>query len=274
MRTINRANAFAALMMTLLSVGALAQEHHEAGVHHRFQDIEHWVQVFESPDRDKWQKPDEVVKALALKPGETIVDLGAGTGYFTRRFAAAVAPTGRAIGLDVEPGMVEHMRDDARTRGLANYDAKLVKPDDPELAPASVDVVFLCDAYHHIENRSDYFRKVRAALKPGGRVVDVDFKKEPLPVGPPPAHKVAREVVIEDMRRAGFKLAREHDFLPYQYFLEFEPAPPSSAARNATSVLASLPAPGRAATASVILSGVRGAKESRGRRFCGRDLPG
>ncbi len=225
-RTIKRAGAtiLAIAIALLVSVPALAQEHHEAGAHHRFQDTEHWVQVFESPDRDKWQKPDEVVKALGLKPGESIVDLGAGTGYFTRRFAVAVRPGGRAIGLDVEPGMVEHMREDARKRGLKSYDAKVVKPDDPGLAPASVDVVFLCDAYHHIENRADYFRKVRAALKPGGRVVDVDFKKELLPVGPPPAHKVARDAVIEEMRRAGFRLVREHNFLPYQYFLEFEPA--------------------------------------------------
>jgi arsenite methyltransferase len=227
MKTINRASValIAALVAAFLNITAQAQEHHEAGVHHRFQDTEHWVQVFESPDRDQWQKPDEVVKALGLKPGQIIVDLGAGTGYFTRRFAAAVAPTGRAIGLDVEPGMVEHMREDARKRSLSNYDAKAVKPDDPGLAPSSVDVVFLCDAYHHIDNRPDYFRRVSAALKPGGRVVDVDFKKEPLPVGPPPAHKVAREQVIEELGRAGFKLVREHDFLPYQYFLEFEPAP-------------------------------------------------
>jgi ubiquinone/menaquinone biosynthesis C-methylase UbiE len=228
MKTIKRASVavFAAVVLMLIGI-ARAEEHPQGPEHHRFQDTEHWVQVFESPERDRWQQPDEVVKALGLKPGETIVDLGAGTGYFTRRFAAAVAPNGRAIGLDVEPGMVDHMREDARERGLADYDARVVKPDDPGLAPSSVDVVFLCDAYHHIDDRPDYFRKVRAALKPGGRVVDVDFKKQPLPVGPTPAHKVAREQVIKEMQRAGYRLAREHDFLPYQYFLEFEPAPHS-----------------------------------------------
>jgi ubiquinone/menaquinone biosynthesis C-methylase UbiE len=195
----------------------------EPSAHHSFSNIEHWAKVFESPERDAWQKPDKVVKALDLKPGETVVDIGAGTGYFTRRFAAAVAPTGRAIGLDVEPAMVEYMRKDARTHKLSNYEPRLVKPDDAELAPASVDVIFLCDAYHHIDNRVGYFHRLIPALKPGGRVVIVDFFKRPLPVGPPPPHKISLTQVKEEMGKAGYKLTRTYGFLPYQYFVQFEP---------------------------------------------------
>ncbi len=215
--------AVALLSAIAVSFPALADEH-AATSHHHFHDIQHWVQVFESEDRAKWQKPDEVVKALALKPGQNVADIGAGTGYFTRRFAAAVAPSGTAIGLDVEPGMVDYMNSDAKKLKLANYSARVVKPDNPGLAPASMDVVFFCDALHHIDDRIVYLKRIKAALKPGGRVADVDFKEGNLPVGPPPQHRLARAKVIDEFAQAGYRLAREHDFLPYQYFLEFEPA--------------------------------------------------
>jgi ubiquinone/menaquinone biosynthesis C-methylase UbiE len=85
----------------------------------------------------------------------------------------------------------------------------------------SVDVVFLCNTYHHIENRVDYFRNVSKALKPGGRVVIVDFYKKTLPVGPSPHHKLSQKNVKKEFKQAGYHLIRSHDFLPYQYFLEF-----------------------------------------------------
>lgn len=222
-RTQTLLRATVLLCAIVAALPALADEH-TATSHHHFHDIEHWANVFESEDRAKWQKPDEVVKALDLKPGRNVADIGAGTGYFTRRFAAAVAPDGKAVGLDVEPGMVEYMNADAKKRGLGNYSARVVKPDDPGLAPASMDVVFFCDALHHIDDRVAYLRRLRTALKPGGRVADVDFKEGNLPVGPPPQHKLARAKVIDEFTHAGYRLAREQDFLPYQYFLEFEPA--------------------------------------------------
>ncbi|MFZ0888406.1 MAG: methyltransferase domain-containing protein [Candidatus Binataceae bacterium] len=214
--------AASALVLALsISQAAKAQEHVESA-HHGFHDISHWARVFESPERAKWQKPGEVVRVLDLKPGQTVVDIGAGTGYFTRRFAAAVAPSGEAIGLDVEPAMVAYMKADATKLGAKNYEARLVKPDDPGLAPRSVDVVFFCDTLHHLENRVAYLRRLAGALKPGGRVVAVDLKKKTLPVGPPPADKISREEMIGEFRAAGYRLVREHHFLPYQYFLEFE----------------------------------------------------
>jgi arsenite methyltransferase len=216
------ATAFAGALLILAGAfSALAQE----AVHHRFEDAAHWATIFESPERTAWQEPDKVVEAMKLEPGQTVVDIGAGTGYFTRRFAKAVGPTGRAIGLDIEPGMVDYMKADAKKLRLANYDARVVKPDNPALAPHSVDVIFFCDALHHIDDRAAYLRRLILALKPGGRVIDVDFKKEPLPVGPPPPHKLAREEVIKEFRDGGYRLLREYDFLKYQYFLEFRPNP-------------------------------------------------
>ena len=199
---------------------SFAQVHTDT-VHHRFQDGEHWAKIFESRERVEWQQPDKVVEAMKLEPGQTVIDIGAGTGFFTRRFARAIAPSGQAIGLDVEPDMVSYMKADATKLGLKDYDARVVKPDDPALAPHSADVIFFCDALHHIDDRAAYLHKLIPALKPGGRVIDVDFKKEPLPVGPPPEHKLARAVVIATFQDAGFRLLREHDFLKYQYFLEF-----------------------------------------------------
>ena len=208
----------------LLAKVANAQQHNVPSAHHAFSDVAQQVKWLEDPERDKWQKPDEVVAALGLKPGETIVDIGAGSGYFTRRFAKAVAPDGKAIGLDIEPGLVDYMNSQAKKLGLANYEARVVKPDDPGLAPHSSDVIFMCDAYHHIENHVEYLKRLTPALKQGGVIVLVDFKKEKLPVGPPPEHKVARQQAIDEFSRAGYRLDKEEKFLPYQYMLWFVPA--------------------------------------------------
>jgi ubiquinone/menaquinone biosynthesis C-methylase UbiE len=181
--------------------------------------------MFEGSERDAWQKPDEVVKQLQLRAGDVVADIGAGTGYFTRRFAVAVGPRGKAIGLDIEPTMVTHINEEARKQRLTNLSARQVPPHDPQLAPRSVDVVFICDTYHHMQERVAYARLLAQALKPSGRVVIVDFQKRPLPLGPPMEWKLAPEAVTEEFRQAGFQLARSVEFLPYQYFLEFTLSP-------------------------------------------------
>ena len=171
--------------------------------------------------RDSWQKPDEVMKSLNLKPGDVIADIGAGTGYFTRRFAKAVSPGGQALGLEIVSSNVESMKRDADRLRLDTYKARLVEPDDPGFEPGSVDIVFLCDAYHHLRNRVEYFKKVSRGLKKDGRVVIVDFYNKRMAVGPPPSHTVAKAVVLEEMKAAGYKLLNDKDFLSYQYYLEF-----------------------------------------------------
>ena len=188
----------------------------------RFNEIQKWIDIFEDPARTEWQKPDEVVKKLELKPGDTVADIGAGTGYFTRLFASAVGHEGKAIGLDIESSMVEYMKEDARKQGLKNYEARVVKPDDVELPPKSVDVIFICNTYHHIEDRVNYLKRLSRALKPNGRIVIVDFYKKPMPVGPQSvAHKISEEDVKKEFKKAGYRLTKSLDFLPYQYYLEF-----------------------------------------------------
>jgi len=198
------------------------EKHHKSHSQQRFNEIQKWVDIFEDPARAEWQKPEEVVKKLELKPGGTVADIGAGTGYFTRLFAAAVGPGGKAIGLDIEPSMVDYMKEDAKKQGLTNYEAKIVKPDDAGLPSKSVDVIFICNTYHHIEDRVNYLKKLTGALKPNGRIVIVDFYKKPMPVGPQSvAHKISEEDVKKEFKKAGYRLKKSLDFLPYQYYLEF-----------------------------------------------------
>lgn len=208
-----------ALGMFWASSGSGQQMHRNPEAQHRFGDVKLWAPRLEDPERDKWQKPDEVMKNLKLKPGDVIADIGAGTGYFTRRFAAAVGPGGKALGLDLESSMVDHMKEDARRLNLKNYEARAVKADDPMIAPRSVDVIFLCNTYHHMENRVSYFKRLRTGLKPNGRVVIVDFYDKQIPVGP--MHRVSKETIVKELKQAGYNLKRSLHFLPYQYFLEF-----------------------------------------------------
>jgi arsenite methyltransferase len=185
--------------------------------HHPPVNAGEYARVLEDPGRDAWQKPHEVVMALGLKPDQAIADIGAGSGYFTRRFAHHAA---KVYAVDIDAQLLDIIRKDA----FPNVVTVLAAPDDPKLAPHSVDVIFFCDVLHHIQNRGQYLPKLVAALKPGGRVVDVDFYKKELPLGPPPAMKLSEDEVIAEFRAAGFRLAERREFLPYQYFLVFEPA--------------------------------------------------
>ena len=220
-RLIRACFIFSLLIVTLAGC-TNHQSKHSAVSQQRFDDIDFWVKLFEDPERDKWQKPAEVIKNLGLKSGDTIADIGAGTGYFTRRFAVAVGPEGRAIGLDISQSMVRYMKEDAQKLNLSNYEARVVKTDDPELPAGSIDVVFLSNTYHHLEDRVVYFKKVAKSFTENGRIVIVDFYDKLLSVGPQePGHKLSKKVVLAELEQAGYRLLKSLDFLPYQYYLEF-----------------------------------------------------
>jgi ubiquinone/menaquinone biosynthesis C-methylase UbiE len=198
------------------------QHHHEpAAVHHSFEEVTHWTKVFDDPSRGEWQKPAEVIKALQLAPGMRVVDLGAGTGYFSRYLSAAVGDKGAVFSVDTEPNLVVHLRERAEQEHTANVVPVLASFDNPRIPAGVANVVLIVDTFHHIDDRTSYFRHLQHALAPHGRVAIVDFKKEKLPVGPPVEHKIARGEVIDEMKRAGYELAGEPSFLPYQYFLIF-----------------------------------------------------
>ena len=188
---------------------------------HSFEGAQHWAQIFDDPKRDAWQKPHEVIQALALRPDSVIADIGAGTGYFSARLAHMV-PQGRVLAVDAEPDMVKYLAARAKREGLKNMIAVAAKPDDPKL-PQKADVALFVDVYHHIENRERYFRKLSESLKPDGRVAIIDFRMDS-PDGPPKDARIAPERVKAELKSAGYELAQEHAFLPNQYFLVFRRA--------------------------------------------------
>ena len=208
--------AFVLLVLALAASGAGAQTPHTH--RHDFSGAEQWSKYFDDPERDRWQKPHEVIRALGLPPDAVVADVGAGTGYFAVRLAH-MTPRGRVFAVDIEPDMVKYLAERARRENLRNLEAVLGRPDDPRL-PAKVDRVLVVDTYHHIEARSTYFGRLRGDLKPGAEVAIIDFAPES-PVGPPPASRVPRQRVVDEMQRAGYALSAEHTFLPNQYFLVF-----------------------------------------------------
>ncbi len=198
---------------------------HEGG-EHKFDEIEKWVERFEKPERDEWQKPEAVIKSMDLRKDFRIADIGSATGYFPIRFARAV-PKGKVYGIDIEEGMVNYLNERAKREGIANLKSILAKLDNPGI-PQPVDIVFICNTYHHIENRTDYFRRLRKDFRPGGKLVIVDFRKGELPVGPPDQMKLAFGQVISELGAAGYNLMQRSEILPYQYLLIFRPQPSST----------------------------------------------
>jgi len=197
----------------------------DATVHHPFDDAQRWAKVFDDPGREAWQKPDEVIAAMTIRPGMMVADLGAGTGYFTAYLSRAVGPGGTVLAIDPEPDMVKYLGQRVHKDALGNVLPVLGMFEDPFLPHGRVDRVLVVDTYHHIDNRLDYFGQMRGDMAPGGRLVIVDFHKRPLPVGPPPEHKLERDTVVYEMEHAGWHLAGEVKSLPYQYVLIFDPAP-------------------------------------------------
>jgi len=198
-------------------------EDHDATVHHRFDDVERWVERFDDPSRDEWQKPEVVVQFLQVPDGGVVADLGAGTGYFTVHLSRAVGPEGLVFAVDIEPELIEHLGARIEEEGLGNVRPVLADRDRPELAERSTDLVLICDTWHHIDDRLVYLGKLARVLRKGGRVAVVDFREGDLPVGPPAGHKLARDAVVAEFEEAGWSLADESDALPYQYVLVFRP---------------------------------------------------
>ena len=206
--------------LALVASGHLAAQHGEQHMHRRFDDAEKWSKIFDDPARDAWQKPAEVIAALKLAPDAIVADIGSGTGYFAVRLARAV-PRGKVYGADLEPDMVKFLNARATRESLGNLTSHAASEEGPNL-PAPVDLALVVDTYHHIPRRTRYFERLKAALRPGGRVAIIDFRLES-PTGPPVKHRIPPDQVKTEMERAGYRLHEQPDFLPNQYFLLFVP---------------------------------------------------
>lgn len=181
-------------------------------------DPEHWATKFDDPTRDAWQMPDRVVATLALRPGQRIADVGAGTGYFAMKLAKA-EPTATVYAADIEPSMVAYLGKRAAAEGAANVIPVQAASGSPNL-PVPVDLVLMVDTYHHVSGRVTYFRELRRALREGGRVAIIDHRRDA--VDGASAHmRLTPEQIVDEMRHAGYVLAARHDMLPRQHFLEF-----------------------------------------------------
>ena len=212
----------AVLALALGYAGLVPKPAHAQSPHthqHGFGGAERWAEVFDDPRRDDWQKPHQVIEALALRPDAAVADIGSGTGYFAVRLAHFV-PQGRVYAVDIEPDMVKYLADRAKREGLDNVTVVAGAPDDARL-PGKVDLVLMVDTYHHIEQRNGYFRQLAQSLKPDARVAIIDFNAKSA-MGPPLSQRIASKRVVAEMAKAGYRLQREHHFLPNQYFLVFQ----------------------------------------------------
>ncbi len=224
--------AAAALLVLAVACGGAGhpapsahQHQHHGPVGHRFDDADRWAAVFDDPTRDEWQMPDRVLGYLALTPGMTVADIGAGTGYFEKRLSDAIGPDGRVLAIDIEPDMIRYLGERAAREGTANVEPLLAAPDDPKLPPASIDRILIVDTWHHIADRGAYAAKLAAALKPGGFILIIDFTLDS-PMGPPKEHRLPPEVVATELDRGGLHAAVLEPGLPHQYIMKGEPAPP------------------------------------------------
>jgi arsenite methyltransferase len=184
-------------------------------------DLAGYIASLEEPGRAEWQKPDEVIRALKLGPGETLCDVGSGPGYFALRAARL---SGWVYAEDVEASMIDALRDRVSQARLSSVTPILGLPDDPLLPKASCDVILVVNTYHLFPNGPAFLRRLAKSLKPGGRLANIDFHKRETPQGPILARRVSREAFIADAQRASYALVGEEKFLPYQYFLIFKPA--------------------------------------------------
>lgn len=185
-----------------------------------FKDTEKYIAFLERPDRAKWQRPDAIVAALGLVGNETVVDVGAGSGYFSFRLARAL-PRGTVIATDIQPEMIRHIHHKAMSEGIQNLLAVLGDASDPGISP-SADLVFVCDVLHHVPDQPLWLGKLASEMKAGARLVLVEFKEGKLPQGPPERLKLSRAKLLKLTKDAGLVLDQEKPkLLPYQTFLVF-----------------------------------------------------
>jgi ubiquinone/menaquinone biosynthesis C-methylase UbiE len=196
------------------------KEHGQANHHMHKSSFEDLVNNFEADDRDEWQKPQEVIKFLGDLKNKTIIDIGAGTGYFEFKITE---PSTKIIAADADDRFIKYLDERILKEKSINIVSRKAEYETPPVNQNEADIVYMIDVYHHIENRKEYFMAVKKGLKPNGEMVIVDFKKGDFDKGPPNEMKIHPQVVIDEMKLAGFNLvAQDTTTLKYQYLLKFK----------------------------------------------------
>jgi ubiquinone/menaquinone biosynthesis C-methylase UbiE len=173
------------------------------------------------PERIQEEDPDRMLAALDIKKGAVVADIGAGVGYHVWRLADIVGPTGKVIGEDIQEGMIRLLRRNIEDRKLRNVEIILGTPTDPNLPADALDLVLMVDVYHEFSEPVTMMRHIKNALKPDGRVVLVEFRKEDASVPIQPLHKMSVQDVRSELEPLGFKFQRSLEFLPWQHILIF-----------------------------------------------------
>ncbi len=213
-----------ALCLITLPTGA-EETNVNPGINKYYHDAEfqRWVSVFERPGREVYDKRHTIVSALALKPGMTVADIGAGTGFYTHLFATKVGASGKVYAVDISENFIENILRTAKKQGLNNIEGIVNNPKSINLTPDSIDLAFICDTYHHFEYPQTMLTSIHQSLRPGGRLVIIDFRKQAgLSTGWVMSHvRANEETVIKEVEKAGFRLTSQSDLLHRNYFLSF-----------------------------------------------------
>jgi len=175
--------------------------------------------LLEAPDRDEWQRPEQIMDALKISDGAVVADLGVGAGWFTVRLARRVGPNGLVYAEDVQTEMIQATQRRVQREGLRNVKPILGTEEDPRLPAGKIDAVLIVGIYHEIRNPVVLLRNVARALKPSGRIGIIDFTPGDGGPGPKAEQRVDPDVILQDATRAGLRLLKQETFLPFQYFL-------------------------------------------------------
>ena len=175
----------------------------------------------ERPEREAEEHPREAIAALHIAKGATVADVGAGSGYLSRLLAAAVGPGGTVWCSDIQPRMLEILRDKMQAAGITNYRAVLGSDTDPHLPEGQMDLILLADVYHEFAHPREMLQRLRAALRPGGRLVLLEYRKEDPNVPIREEHKMAVRTVRRELEPEGFRFEQAIETLPRQHLLIF-----------------------------------------------------
>ena len=173
------------------------------------------------PERAEQERPDVLIQALGLRSGEVVADLGAGSGYYTFRLASKVGKTGKVLAVDIQDEMIETLQRRAAARRVTNVEAVKGVETDPHLPPVSIDLVLIVDVYHEFAYPFEVMTKVREALKPGGRVMFVEYRKEDPSVPIKELHKMSVEQLEKEMSAVGLARVKIVETLPWQHIVIF-----------------------------------------------------